>query len=122
MFNYKTHIYNFYVNNKRYHIIYKNRPLVHIKSYLKLKKDFIILKYKKFLNTVKRLKNGLFLKVREIKERFIIKLLSLKYDIQIEELNIAGDVDFRQIGKELSIPESVLGLLTIEFKKLKVKI
>ncbi len=117
--NYKVCIYHFYVDGKRYYIIYKNRPFLRFKNFLISKKENIIVKYNKFLNTVKRLKNRLFFNIRKIKKYFTSKILSLKYDIQIEGLNIAGDINFNDIGIE-NIPESILGLLSIEFRKIRV--
>lgn len=119
--SYEICIYHFYIDGKKYHIIYKNRPFLRIKNCLIVIKNFVVLKYKEFLGTVKELKNKLFFMVKKARKYFHYKYLSLKYrDINIKELNELGNINFSQIGREMSMPEMVLGQLSIEFSKLKV--
>ena len=57
----------------------------------------------------------------KIKKNLRYKYLSFRYNIQPEELNIAGDIYFNEIGKKV-YPEHVLNLLNIEFSKIKMKV
>jgi len=82
--------------------------------------EYLKLKGKRLLFIVKRIKNKLSLKIRNMKKYLHYKYLSLKYkDVDVKGLNIVGDINFDKVERKVA-PEILLGQLNMEFEKIKI--